>query len=439
MLTDRAALLGVATRVAQGAAGLISVAFILRYFSPAVQGYYYTFGTVLGLQIFLELGLSTVINIFAAHEWAKLSLDQGGQIRGDPLSLARLKSLTHNVFRWYLWGGVLLLVLLVPIGLWFFGENRDAEAVAWRYPWLALCVLAAINFFVTPAWALLTGCGQLVSLNAYRVLDTAIRYGVLWGCMAWGASLWSVVVATTISTAVGCIFLAWRYRSFFATLLGKATGSDFNWRRDVAPLQLRYSISWLSGYFAFSLFIPVMFHFHGAADAGRLGMTWAIVSGISGVSGTWLQVQAPKFAMMVARSEFADLDRAAWRTTLIGVSIFLTGSCVGLGGLLVLEALRPDLASRLIPIGPIVLFLVAELLHQVSIVQSTYLRSFKQEPFLGISLASGIVIGGGTLLLTPSIGTYGPAMSYLLGIAIALFWGTAVFVRKRRQWTCRVS
>ena len=435
MLTDRAALLGVATRVAQGAAGLITAAFILRYFSPAVQGFYYTFATVLALQIFLELGLSTVINIFAAHEWAKLSLDQSRQIRGDQRSLERLRSLTHNVFRWYLWGGVLLLVLLALIGLWFFGENRDTEAVSWKYPWLAMCVLAAVNFFITPAWALLTGCGQLASLNAYRVVDTAIRYGALWACMAWGASLWSVVVATTISTAAGATFLAWRYRNFFATLLEKATGGDFHWRRDVAPLQLRYAIGWLGGYFAFSLFTPVMFHFHGPAEAGRLGMTWAIVSGISGVAGTWLQVQAPKFAMMVARKEFAELDRAAWRTTVIGVSIFLAGSCVGLGGLFALQAHRPDLAGRLITVGPIALFLAAELLHQVSIVQSTYLRSFKQEPFLGISLVSGFVIGGGTLLLTPAMGAYGSAISYLLGIVVALLWGTAVFIRKRRQWS----
>jgi O-antigen/teichoic acid export membrane protein len=159
------------------------------------------------------------------------------------------------------------------------------------------------------------------------------------------------------------------------------------------------------------------------------------VSGLSGVSGAWLQVQAPKFAMMVARKEFGDLDHAAWRTTLIGVLVFLAGSCIALGGLLLLEAHRPWIAGRLTSFGSIVLFLIAELLHQVSMVQSTYLRSFKQEPFLGISLVSGFVIGVGTLLLTPAMGAYGPAVSYLLAITIALLWGTAVFVRKRRQWS----
>ena len=432
---DRAALYGVATKVAQGAAGLITAAFIVRYFSPAVQGFYYTFATVLALQIFLELGLSGVINIFAAHEWAKLSLDQDGAIRGDHNALGRLTSLTRHVFRWYLYGGLLLLVLLAFIGLWFFGTNQDAEVVSWRYPWLAMCLLAAITFFMTPAWALLTGCGQLASLNAFRMVEIAVRYGVLWACVASGASLWSVVVATVVSSVAGLIFLVLRYRRFFGTLLEKGTASDFNWRRDVAPLQTRYAIGWLGGYFAFSIFTPAMFHFHGAEEAGKLGMTWAIVSSLSGVAGTWLQVQAPKFAMMVARKEFRNLDRTAWRTTLIGALIFLAGSCVGLGLFLLLEVRRPEIAGRLTPVGPIVVFLVAGLLYQVSAVQSTYLRSFKEEPFVGISLVSGFVTGIGTILLTPSMGAYGPAVSYLMGMAIALLWGTSIFVRKRRIWT----
>jgi len=435
LLSDRAALYGVATKASQAMAGLVTAAFVLHYFSPGIQGFYYTFGTVLALQVFIELGLSAVINIFAAHEWSKLSLDQSGSIRGDPDALARLRALTRNVFRWYLIGGLLLLALLAIVGFWFFGTSPDSDAVSWKYPWLAMCLLASITFGMTPAWALLTGCGQLASLNAFRMAEVVIRSVVLWACVAWGASLWSAVAASAFSAGAGMAFLALRYRRFFATLLETSRRGEFNWRRDVAPIQVRFAISWLSGYFAFSLFTPAMFHFHGAEDAGRIGMTWALVGGLSGVSSTWLQVQAPKFAMMVARKQFEQLDRVAWRTTLIGTSIFLAGSGVGLGALLLLEAHRPEIAGRLLPLGPIVVFLGAEFLQQISMVQSTYLRSFKQEPFLKVSLASGFVTGIGTILLTPSMGAYGPATSYFLGIVIALAWGTAIFFRMKQRWT----
>lgn len=434
-LADRAALYGLAAKIFQGVAGLITAILVLRYFSPAVQGFYYTFANVLALQIFLELGLSAVVTTFAAHEWAKLSLDSAGAIRGDQRALSRLRSLTRKVIRWYLIGAVLLSVLLIVVGLWFFSSRDDVGAVTWRYPWIAMCLLTVVNFMLTPIWALLTGCGQLVTLNAFRMVDIFIRYGVLWICIALGASLWSAVGASAVSTVVGCGFLAIRYRRFFGALTETAANGDFNWLKELAPLQFRIAVSWISGYFAFSLFAPSMFYFHGAEDAGRMGMTWAFIGGLSGIAGSWLQVQTPKFSMMVARTEFPALDLAAWRTALIGIAVFSVGGAFGLGALLLLDMYRPDLASRFIPLGPIMVFLIAEVLHQVSMVQSTYLRAFKREPFLGVSVTSGLVIGSGTLLLTPGFGAYGPAVSYLAGVVIALIWGTFTFVRCRKQWT----
>ena len=439
MITDRAALYGVATKVAQGAAGLVTALLIVRYFSPAVQGFYYTFANLLALQIFLELGLSGVITTFAAHEWAKLSLDRDGALQGEQHALSRLKSLAHKVWIWYLTGGLLLGALLVPLGLWFFSSQTDNEAVSWQYPWLAMSVIAVVNFVVAPAWALLTGCGQLATLNAFRLGETALRYGILWVSMAMGASLWSAVAALTGSTVVSCAFLVIRYRRFFGSLKRRVTRAELSWIGELAPLQARIAVSWISGYFAFSVFTPIMFHFHGAAEAGRMGMTWALIAGLSGIAGTWLQVQAPRFSVSVARKEFAALDYEARRTALISLLVFLLGGGVGLGALFVLEAYRPDIAVRFLPVGPLAVFLFAELLHQVSMVQSTYLRAFKKEPFLGVSVLSGIVIGGGTMVLTPSLGAFGPALSYLLGVTAALFWGTAIFASSRREWTLPTS
>jgi O-antigen/teichoic acid export membrane protein len=435
LITDRAALFGIATKAGQGAAGLITAIFIVRYFSPAIQGYYYTFANLLALQIFLELGLSGVITTFAAHEWAKLSLNREGVLQGSPHALSRLKSLSHKVAKWYAIGGVILLLMLVAVGIWFFSAQAGSDTVSWKYPWLAMCLVATVNFMLTPLWALLTGCGQMATLNAYRLADTAIRYGFLWLCMVLGASLWSAVGAMTASTVAGCAFLFIRYRRFFGTLLTPAAGAELNWLRELAPLQLRIAVSWISGYFAFSVFVPVVFHFHGAEDAGRMGMTWALTIGISGIAATWLQVQAPKFSVMVARREFETLDRAALRTAAIAIAVFVLGGGIALGGLFSLAAYRPDIATRLFPVGCVALFLFAELLQQISMVQSTYLRAFKQEPFVGVSVISGIVIGAGTLVLTPLLGSYGPAVSYLLGVISALVWGTAIFVSRRKQWT----
>jgi len=50
-----------------GVSGLITVALIARRLSPAEQGYYYTFGSLVALQIVFELGFSVVILQLATH------------------------------------------------------------------------------------------------------------------------------------------------------------------------------------------------------------------------------------------------------------------------------------------------------------------------------------------------------------------------------------
>ena len=69
---DRAVFVGLLNRMWSLIAGPISLVLIGFYFSPQVQGYYYTFATLLALQVFVELGIGAVIQQFASHEWAKL-------------------------------------------------------------------------------------------------------------------------------------------------------------------------------------------------------------------------------------------------------------------------------------------------------------------------------------------------------------------------------
>ena len=48
--------------------GLITVFLIASFMTPATQGFYYTFVSVLAIQTFFELGLGGIINQYTAHE-----------------------------------------------------------------------------------------------------------------------------------------------------------------------------------------------------------------------------------------------------------------------------------------------------------------------------------------------------------------------------------
>jgi len=44
-------------------------------------------------------------------------------------------------------GAALLFVLLAGAGTWFFGTHDAAHAVAWRLPWLVMCLVAALSSY----------------------------------------------------------------------------------------------------------------------------------------------------------------------------------------------------------------------------------------------------------------------------------------------------
>lgn len=426
---------GLIAKVAQATASPVSALLILIYFAPELQGYYYTFSSLLALQIFVELGLSTAITVFAGHEWSELSLDTTGRVVGRLESRLRLAALVRKALQWYLLSACVLIVILVAAGLFLLGGSNAGITINWMAPWLALCVVSAATLVLTPGWAVLLGCGQVEQVNGYRAVETVGRSVVLWIAIVNGAQLWSLVISAAFSLSLALFFLGWMYRNFFLELLRETNTGALNWKGEVLPLQIRYAISWISGYFAFSVFTPVTFYFLGPVAAGKMGMSWAIVSGLSGLAATWIQVRSPSFGPLVAQRAFDALDRLALQTARIAFSVAALSTIAAIFALLLLEAVRPDLAGRLLPVPLLAMFLLAEIFHQISMVQSGYLRAFKEEPFLTISVATGVTIGVGTVLLTGWVGESGPAISYLIGVLISCAWGSWIFMQCWRKWT----
>ena len=116
---DRAIFYGLVTKLWSLCSGPVTATVIATRFTPEIQGYYYTFATILALQVFIELGLGTVIIQFVSHEWSKLSFGKSGTIEGDTDSLSRLSSIAKIAFKWYVIAAV-LVTFGVGIGGFFF-------------------------------------------------------------------------------------------------------------------------------------------------------------------------------------------------------------------------------------------------------------------------------------------------------------------------------
>ena len=203
---DQAVFYSLCLRMWQFVVGPVTVFLIGTYFSPDVQGYFYTFGSLMALQSFFELGLHVAIVNIASHEWVGLELDEEGQITGDPAARSRLVSLGRLLFAWY-GAAALLFALAVGFGgAWFLGR-KDYGPIDWEAPWAALVVLSAGVLWNLPFIVLLEGCGQLAIVNRYRAFQGITGSLAVWTCVVLGLGLWAAVVATGVQVVWSLLLL----------------------------------------------------------------------------------------------------------------------------------------------------------------------------------------------------------------------------------------
>ena len=198
-----------------------------------------------------------------------------------------------------------------------------------------------------------------------------------------------------------------------ATRLGNPTGVGFvslvlslavmcvapklDWHREVWPLQWRIGVQSAVRYFAFYLFTPVMFAFHGAEVAGRMGMTWSILTNIQLAAFAWIRTRAPRYGELIARRDYATLDREFFRglcvslVAMLSALIVLVLTVIGLAhcGIPVLRSL----AERFLEPPALLVFGAGLIPIHIAQCLSVYLRAHKQDPLLGIMVVSNTLIG----------------------------------------------
>ena len=225
---DRAVGFTVLARFWGSAAGLVTLLLIARFLSPGEQGYYYTFGSLVAMQMIFELGFSYVILQLASHERARLSISSDYEITGDAIAHARLASVIQKSVRWYSVAAVLMAATLLPVGYHFFSTHEHAgPTFFWRLPWCFAALIAALNFQIDPFLSFLEGCGYVPEVARLRFIQSVSGSLLAWCALASHHGLFapSMVLFGMASTAL--VWLARRHKLLLG-LMRYHTGSDSN-------------------------------------------------------------------------------------------------------------------------------------------------------------------------------------------------------------------
>ncbi len=373
-------------------AGSITVVLLPIWLTPSEQGYYFTFGSILGIQIFFELGLNQIVMQLVSHEVSHLHEDECGQFVGHTIHLDKISSLVAMNNRWYAIAAILFALICGILGIFFFPKKELSSDVAWLGIWLILVGVTAVNLWFSPKLAVMEGLGRVGYVARLRLLQSIVGYLILWMALYFGAGLW-VSLVVPLAAAL-CSYYWLRFRATQLLWLSQREFSPMNrinWRNDVFPLQWRIGLSWASGYLIFSLFTPMVFINQGPVAAGQLGVALAIFASISAVGMSWIGAKVPNFVLHIAKGDKKNLD-LLFKHLLIRSTIMIFICAISFLGIVqYLTYLNLEIVRRLVPLDVLVLLAIATIVNSLIFGMATYMRAHREEPMLLQSIMVGIL------------------------------------------------
>ncbi len=429
------------SKITQLLGGVIILVFVNKYLSKVEQGYYYTFGSLASIQIFFELGLSSILTQFVAHENASLVWQEKIIVAGSSITRSRLSSLLRFAIKWFSIIAVLLFLGLLFIGIKFFHEfGGDYNVIDWQIPWFILSLTTALSFLLSPILAFFEGLGKVKEIYRLRFIQNSCQILLTVFFFVNGFKLWALPLAIFFSVLVLIFWLLSRRVKEVLLFVWFDFESDrVDYINEIFPLQWKIALSWISGYFIFQLFNPVLFATEGPEAAAKMGMTLLVLNAILSLSMSWINSKTPVLSNFISNREYQQLDFLFFKTWKQSISVNFTLNLVFLLGICLTRFLglkygSKYLGDQFLEFPPLLFMISSFFMNNVISGMAIYLRCHKREPLIYHSIITGILSGASIVILSRYFGVYGLTVGYMVLSMMSLIWAYKIFMFNRAKW-----
>jgi positive regulator of sigma E activity len=416
--------------------GPLLLILVPLYLTAEAQGYWFTFISLAALAVFADMGFSNILLQFSAHEFAHLQFTEQKTLTGNQQHLERHASLLRFALKWSLSMALLVFPLVLLVGYVMLNE-KDA-AVDWQLPWIIYGVASVLVFINSMLLSFIEGCDSVGDVQKIRFHISVITVTSTLVLLISGAALYALAISLLVGAIAGLAMIGYRYRIMLLQLYRVSQQVTYAWKGEIMPLMWRYAISWVSGYFIFSIFTPIAFHYYGPVEAGQVGLSITICAAMFGIANIWMTIIVPKMNMFVSHGDYASLNPMFKRHLLLAVLTYLLGVLVLFLGVTVFKSYIP-FVDRLVSVPSLALISFAWLVQVVINALAMYMRAHKEEPLVTVSFVSGVYIG----MVTWLIALYLPVEYFFAGFLSAYIWGLPwvvfVFAKYRNKEKNRVS
>ncbi|KLV66667.1 membrane protein [Citrobacter sp. MGH106] len=371
--------------------GILILYLVSTQLTPEQQGVYYTFSSLVSLQVIFELGLSTVIIQFVSHEMNGLEFSVTKQkFTGNSKNKNRINSLIRMSVKWYAVIGLMILFVIGPIGYFFF--LGDVATNVWYSEWITLVIFTAINITFISITSIYEGCGFVEKINRLRFYQSILAGLISIMLLLMNYGLFAVSAMAISGTIVfGSFWIKDVRKLIFSAFVEKTKDHIISWRYEILPMQWRIALSWISGYFIFFIINPIAFKAFGASFAGQLGITMSVCNMVMNIGLAWLTTKCPYWGGVIARKNRLELDRSFILAMKQSLSFICFALFCGCTLLKILDYCNFAIAQRFLPFHLFIAIAIAVVGNHIIACWATYIRAHKIENMTAPSMLMAIL------------------------------------------------
>lgn len=425
---DRAIGITLINRIWVVCAGPLTLFFILKKLTPIEQGFYYTINSILGLQVFFELGLGFVILQTVSHWMAELHLSDG-LVFGNEEKKSKLGRLLVDVLSKYALISFLFICFVLGFGFYFLSGGEGAETIEWKLAWCILVPIFGLSIISNAIFSYLEGMGFVQDVALARLVQSVTSISLLCISLFIGMGLGSLAIMHGVNLLIACLWIVLRYhKSLLPLAHNRAPKGAIRWMEEIWPFQWRVAISWVAGYLGSLAITPIVFHRLGAIEAGKIGLSITLMGAITSGALAWVTTKSPKFGRLAAQREFCELIKLYKSSRAISLVVGGLAVIVCILVVFLMSIYWPSLAMRFVSVEAMgMLGIVALMNIQISSC-ALLLRSFRREPFVAMSVVIGLVTALATYIVSGQYNLNTVVFLYMLILVSGTFlWCNRLF------------
>ena len=217
-------------------------------------GYYYTFNSLLMIQIFFEIGVSSVLVLHVARS---------SSLSNKKRNL-RIRTLYPFIVCLFFILSLMFALTSLLVGSWFFVSEPFILPI-----WSLAVIFFSINFFLNAGYIILEGENLIYRVAIIRSFQVLVGFGLLLFFYFFSNKLYFVIgmYLGALLVNVFAIIIDKNLRTYYILGLTCNVRIMKIWLLKIRNLQIKVAISWASGYLIFQLITPVIFKKFGAEPA----------------------------------------------------------------------------------------------------------------------------------------------------------------------------